>query len=167
MLQEELLEMLVGGIHVVMYFVIVVYSHLFRWKELRDLSQDELLEMLVGVIHIVVYFVTIVHLHLYFASHQRILLDHWLSFVVVGFYQLQSNHTIWIYFFLVLLHWPLYISYKDVFVTLITLFIADAFIFFSEDHKGAFFVNSNENEIVRKMGNITSIVELLSYETTV
>ena len=76
MLQEELLEMLVGGIHVVMYFVIVVYLHLFRWKELRDLSQDELLEMLVGVIHIVVYFVTIVHLHLYFASHQRILLDH-------------------------------------------------------------------------------------------
>ena len=76
LLQEELLEMLVGGIHVVMYFVIVVYLHLFRWKELRDLSQDELLEMLVGVIHIVFYFVTIVHLHLYFASHQRILLDH-------------------------------------------------------------------------------------------
>ena len=75
LLQEELLEMLVGGIHVVMYFVIVVYLHLFRWKELRDLSQDELLEMLVGVIHIVVYFVTIVYLHLYFASHQRILLD--------------------------------------------------------------------------------------------
>ena len=68
LLQEELLEMLVGGIHVVMYFVIVVYSHLFRWKELRDLSQDELLEMLVGVIHIVVYFVTIVHLHLYFEA---------------------------------------------------------------------------------------------------
>ena len=75
LLQEELLEMLVGGIHVVMYFVIVVYLHLFRWKELRDLSQDELLEMLVGVIHIVVYFVTIVYLHLYFASHQWILLD--------------------------------------------------------------------------------------------
>ena len=68
LLQEELLEMLVGGIHVVMYFVIVVYLHLFRWKELRDLSQDELLEMLVGVIHIVVYFVTIVHLHLYFEA---------------------------------------------------------------------------------------------------
>ena len=75
LLQEELLEMLVGGIHVVIYFVILVYLHLFRWKELRDLSQDELLEMLVGVIHIVVYFVTIVYLHLYFASHQRILLD--------------------------------------------------------------------------------------------
>ena len=68
LLQEELLEMLVGGIHVVMYFVIVVYLHLFRWNELRDLSQDELLEMLVGVIHIVVYFVTIVHLHLYFEA---------------------------------------------------------------------------------------------------
>ena len=68
LLQEELLEMLVGGIHVVIYFVIVVYLHLFRCKELRDLSQDELLEMLVGVIHIVVYFVTIVHLHLYFEA---------------------------------------------------------------------------------------------------
>ena len=60
-----------------------------------------------------------------------------------------------------------YTSYKDVFVILITLFIADDLIFFSEDHKGAFFINSNENKIVRKMENITFIVELLSYETTI
>ena len=73
-LQEELLEMLVGGIHVVVYFVIVVYLHLFRWKELRDLLQDELLEMLVGGIHFVVYFITAVYLD--FASHQRLSLDH-------------------------------------------------------------------------------------------
>ena len=71
-LQEELLEMLVGGIHVVVYFAIVVYLNLFRWKELRDLLQDELLEMLVGGIHVVVY----LYLYLDFASHQRLLLDH-------------------------------------------------------------------------------------------
>ena len=53
---------------------------------------------------------------------------------------------------------------KDVFVTLITLSIADDLIFFSEDHKGAF---CNENKIVRKMENITSIVELLFYETKI
>ena len=78
LLQEELLEMLVGGIHDVVYFVIVVYLNWFRWKELRDLLQDELSEMLVGGIHVVVYFVTVVYLHLYlnFASHQRLLLDH-------------------------------------------------------------------------------------------
>ena len=63
MLQEELLEMLVGGIHVVGHFVIVVYLHLFHVKELRDLLQDELLEMLVGGIHVVVYFITVVYLH--------------------------------------------------------------------------------------------------------
>ena len=75
---DELLEMLVGGIHVVAYFVIVVSLHLFRWKELRDLLQDELFEMLIGGIHVIVYFVTVVylHLHLHFASHQRLLLDH-------------------------------------------------------------------------------------------
>ena len=51
MLQEELLEMLVRGIHVhvVLYFVIVVYLHLFRWKQPRDLLQGELLEMLVTI----------------------------------------------------------------------------------------------------------------------
>ena len=78
MLQEELLEILVTGIHVVVYFVSVVYLHLFRWKELRDLLHDELLEVLVGGIHVVVYFVTVVYWHLYldFASHQRLLLDH-------------------------------------------------------------------------------------------
>ena len=58
-------------------------------------------------------------------------------------------------------------SYKDVFVALITLFIADDLIIFLEDHKGAFFINSNENKLVRKRENITSIVELLSYETTI
>ena len=66
--------MLVGGIHVVVYFAIVVYLNLFRWKELRDLLQDELLEMLVGGIHFVVYFITAVYLD--FASHQRLSLDH-------------------------------------------------------------------------------------------
>ena len=78
LLQEELFEMLVGGIHVLVYFVIAVYLNLFCWKELRDLLQDELLELLVGGIHVVVYFVTVVYLHLYldFASHQRLLLDH-------------------------------------------------------------------------------------------
>ena len=77
-LQEELLEILVAGIHVVVCFVSVVYLHLFRWKELRDLLHDELLEVLVGGIHVVVYFVTVVYWHLYldFASHQRLLLDH-------------------------------------------------------------------------------------------
>ena len=77
-LQEDLLEMLVGGIHVVAYFVIVVYLNLFRWKEVRDLLQEELLEMPVGGIHVVMYFVTVVYLHLYlgFASHQRLLLGH-------------------------------------------------------------------------------------------
>ena len=41
--------MLVRRIHVaVVYFVIVVYLHLFRWKEPRDLLHDELLEMLLG-----------------------------------------------------------------------------------------------------------------------
>ena len=40
LLQEEFLEMLVGGIHVVVNFVIVVYLHLLRWKELRDLLQE-------------------------------------------------------------------------------------------------------------------------------
>ena len=51
LLQEELLEMLVRGIHVhvVLYFVIVVYLHLFRWKQPRDLLQDELLKMLVTI----------------------------------------------------------------------------------------------------------------------
>ena len=70
--------MFVGGIHVVVYFVIVVYLNLFRWKELRDLLQDELLEMPVGGIYVVMYFVTFVYLHLYlgFASHQRLLLGH-------------------------------------------------------------------------------------------
>ena len=48
MLQEESLEMLVGCIHVVVYFVIVVYLNWIRWKELRDLLQEELLEMPVG-----------------------------------------------------------------------------------------------------------------------
>ena len=78
LLQDELLEMLVGGIHVAVYFVTVVCLHLFHWKELRDLLQDELLEMLFRGIHVVVYFVTVVYLHLYldFASHQRLLLDH-------------------------------------------------------------------------------------------
>ena len=42
--------MLVGDIHVVFDFVVVVYLHLFRWKELREFLQDELLEMLVGCI---------------------------------------------------------------------------------------------------------------------
>ena len=61
-----------------MCFVVVVYLHLLRWKELRDLLQDELLEMLIESIHAVVYFVTVVYLHYYldFASHQRLLLDH-------------------------------------------------------------------------------------------
>ena len=70
--------MFVGGIHVVVHFVIVVYLNLFRWKELRDFLQDELLEMPVGGIHVVMYFVTVVYLHLYlgFASHQRLLLGH-------------------------------------------------------------------------------------------
>ena len=145
--------MLVGGVHVLVYFVIAVYLNLFRWKELRYLLQDELLELLVGGIHVVVYFVTVVYLHLYldFASHQRLLLDHWLTFVVVAFYQLYCT-VITPYeftFFLFLLHWPLYMSYNDVSVTLITLFIADDLIFFLEDHKGAFFINSNENKIGR------------------
>ena len=48
MLQEESLEMLVRCIHVVVYFVIVVYLNWIRWKELRDLLQEELLEMPVG-----------------------------------------------------------------------------------------------------------------------
>ena len=48
-LLQDLLEMLVRRIHVaVVYFVLVVYLHLFRWKELRDLLHDELLEMLLG-----------------------------------------------------------------------------------------------------------------------
>ena len=75
LLQEELLKMLAGRIHVVVYFKIVVYLHLFRCKELRDLLQDELLEMVVGSTHVVPYFVTVVYLHLYldFASQQRLL----------------------------------------------------------------------------------------------
>ena len=77
LLQEELLEMLVGDIHVVFYFVVVVYLHLFRWKELRELLQDGLLEMLVGGNHVIVYFVTVMYLHFYldFVSHQHLLLD--------------------------------------------------------------------------------------------
>ena len=75
-LLQELLEMLFGDIHVVLYFVVVMYLHLFRWKELRELLQDELFEMLVAGIHVVVNFVTVMYLHLYldFVSHQRLLL---------------------------------------------------------------------------------------------
>ena len=77
LLQEDLLEMLVRRVHVaVVYFVIVVYLHLFRWKEPRDLLHDELLEMLLRGIHVVFYFVTVVYLHLDFASHQQLLLNH-------------------------------------------------------------------------------------------
>ena len=69
--------------------------------------------------------------------------------------------------FSVALATTIYMPYKDVFVTLITLFNADDLIFFSEDHKGSFFINSYEKKIFRKMENIISIVELLSYETTI
>ena len=60
--------------HLVVYFVTVVYLHLFGRKELRDLLQGELSKMLVRGIHVVVYFVTVLHLHLdlNFASHQRL-----------------------------------------------------------------------------------------------
>ena len=78
LLQKKLLEMLVRGIHVVVYFVVVVYLNLLCWKELRDLLQDQLLEMFTRGLHVVVYFVTVAYLHLYldFARHQGLLLDH-------------------------------------------------------------------------------------------
>ena len=70
--------------------------------------------MLVGGIHVVVYFVIVVHLHLYldFASHQRLLLDHLLSFLLLHFtsFNLITPHEFTFCFFCCIGHYICHIK---------------------------------------------------------